>query len=129
MSAARLREAARVLRRHALDARGGKWFSDGPAVKADWSFAPHDVAHCDGSLPSGNALNATYIALMGPRLGIALADWLDAAGADLWAHGPLCSCAGGCPACDDSLWQPHARRALHLADLILGTPTTAKEQP
>lgn len=53
-------------------------------------------------------------------LDLALADWLDTAGSDLWAYGPLCECGSGCMSCDDSIWQPHARRALAVADLILG---------
>lgn len=54
-------------------------------------------------------------------LHLAVADWLDTAGADLWAHGPLCGCARGCHDCDDDMWQPHVRRALAVADAYLGT--------
>jgi hypothetical protein len=50
---------------------------------------------------------------------LAVADWLDTAGADLWAHGPL-HCAEGCMECDDDLWMPHVRRALDVARAILG---------
>lgn len=60
-----------------------------------------------------------YLDTVSPAVGLALADWLDTAGADLWAHGPL-HCAEGCHDCDDDLWMPHARRALTLARLILG---------
>lgn len=49
-----------------------------------------------------------------------VADWLDIAGADLWAHGPLCECGTGCDACDDNLWEPHARQALLIARHYLG---------
>lgn len=49
-----------------------------------------------------------------------LADWLHTAGADLWAHGPLCECGDVCDACDDSLWQRHVRRALAVARAYLG---------
>lgn len=48
-----------------------------------------------------------------------LAAWLDTAGADLWAHGPL-HCADGCMECDDDLWMPHARAALAVARAYLG---------
>lgn len=48
----------------------------------------------------------------------AMADWLDTAGADLWAHGPLC-CADGCFECDDNLWAPHVRRALAVSRAYL----------
>jgi hypothetical protein len=55
-----------------------------------------------------------------PDAALAVADWLDAAGADLWAHGPLC-CADGCMECDDDLWAPHVRRALAVARAFLGS--------
>lgn len=48
----------------------------------------------------------------------AVADWLDAAGADLWAHGPLC-CEDGCMECDDDPRAPHLRHALRVARLYL----------
>jgi hypothetical protein len=51
---------------------------------------------------------------------LAVADWLDTAGADLWAHGPLCACEDGCDDCDDLLWMPHVRRALTVARTYLG---------
>lgn len=51
----------------------------------------------------------------------AVADWLDTAGADIWAHGPLCECTTGCDACDDNLWEPHARDALTVARAYLGS--------
>jgi hypothetical protein len=50
----------------------------------------------------------------------AVADWLTVAGADIWAHGPLCECGTGCDACDDNLWEPHARAALTVARAYLG---------
>lgn len=55
-----------------------------------------------------------------PDFKLAVADWLDTAGADLWAHGPLCICGTGCDACDDNLWEPHARAALAVAGAVLG---------
>lgn len=51
---------------------------------------------------------------------LSVADWLDTAGADLWAHGPLCECFSGCHDCDDDVWQPHVRRALAVARAYLG---------
>lgn len=53
------------------------------------------------------------------RVAEAVADWLDTAGADLWAHGPLCECGSGCLDCDDDVWQPHVRRALAVARAYL----------
>lgn len=51
----------------------------------------------------------------------AVADSLDTAGADLWAHGPLC-CEGehGCNECDGILWMQHVRRALAVARAYRG---------
>lgn len=49
----------------------------------------------------------------------AVANWLDTAGADLWAYGPLC-CDDGCMECDDDLWRPHVRRAFAVARVYLG---------
>jgi hypothetical protein len=54
------------------------------------------------------------------RRWLSVADWLDTAGADLWAHGPLCECGSGCYDCDNDLWQPHVRRALAVARAYLG---------
>lgn len=48
----------------------------------------------------------------------ALVVWIDIAGADLWAHGPLC-CADGCDECDAALWMPHVRAALRVARGVL----------
>lgn len=52
---------------------------------------------------------------------LAVADWLDTAGADLWAYGPLCECGSGCHECDDAIWQPHVRRALAVARAYIGS--------
>ena len=56
--------------------------------------------------------------MSGAPVALAVAAWLDTAGADLWAHGPLC-CAGGCDECDDFMWQPHVRHALAVAHAYL----------
>ena len=66
---------------------------------------------------------AEHIASWHPAVALAVAGWLDTAGADLWAHGPLCECGSGCLDCDDDLWQPHVRRALAVARAYLGRDT------
>lgn len=65
--------------------------------------------------------DATYITTMHPGVGLALADWLDTAGADEWAHGP--TCAEPCGDCDDDLAAPHIRAAIQIAGLINGDPS------
>ena len=62
--------------------------------------------------------HAQHIASWHPAVALAVADWLAAAGADLWAHG--LHCADGCMECDDDLWAPHVRRALAVARAYLG---------
>src|SRR5690606_26565557 len=117
MTADRLHEAARVLRERfeaatAPDEMHPYGNRALPALPAS--------AHPDEVRALLGGTWGDYYATMHPGVGFALADWLDTAGADLWAHGPLCECGSGCLDCDDLLWQPHARRALALADLILG---------
>ena len=51
-------------------------------------------------------------------LALALADWLDTAGADEWAHGP--HCLTPCDDCDDDPRAPHIRSALAVADAVMG---------
>lgn len=67
--------------------------------------------------------HSAHIALMDPTVGLALADWLDTAGADWWAHGGP-HCDGGCMECDDDLVGPHLRRAMAVARAILREPET-----
>jgi hypothetical protein len=126
MSAAELRKAAETLRELAGAATSGEWCAL-PGASNVWHFPetgdgrPVVVAPGNGS--QGHHVrqeDAAYIAIVHPGVGLALADWLDTAGADLWAHGPLCECGSGCNDCDDSLWEPHVRRALTLARLING---------
>lgn len=107
MSAAELRKAAETLR----------GLAEAVEARESWSFSPGR----DGMVgdPASAALLA-FINTMSPGVGLALADWLDTAGADLWAYGPLCECGSGCNDCDDSLWEPHVRRALAVARLING---------
>ena len=64
--------------------------------------------------------NAEHIASWHPAVALAVAGWLDTAGADIWAHGPLCECGTSCDACDDNPWEPHARAALAVARAYLG---------
>ena len=125
MSAAELRKAAETLRERAENASTG----DGPTLSREWM---HDLTYMsrryevtakdEGSIIASNLdrWTAEFIATMHPGVGLALADWLDTAGADLWAYGPLCECGSGCNDCDDSLWEPHVRRALAVARLING---------
>src|SRR5690606_35131009 len=123
VSADRRREAAKVLLERAEAATQGPW-------EATDSFG-HDagrayVVPCDPEIPTyvsaggspDEDRDAEYIATMHPGVGLALADWLDTVGADEWAHGP--SCLTPCDECDDDPYAPHARRALAIADLILG---------
>jgi hypothetical protein len=73
MSAAELRKAAEKLRRQAQEATEGEWFAVAGSIHTG-TAAPHQViapctTYCD---------DADYIATMHPRVGLALADWLDA---------------------------------------------------
>lgn len=105
MTAERLREAARVLRER-LD-RLEPW--EGDEDTRGW------VDEYGGI---GTSYDMQYIATVHPGVGLALADWLDAAGADEWAHGP--HCLTPCIECDDDPRAPHVRAALAVADQILG---------
>jgi hypothetical protein len=113
-SAAELRKAAATLRERALLASQGPWESDQRRMTV---WADHGDCQVVRSDVDGPDADLDYIATMHPGVGLALADWLDTAGADLWAHGPLC-CAEGCMKCDDDLWMPHVRCALVLARLV-----------
>lgn len=126
MSADKLRQAAKVLRERAESATPGPWEAYrrnhplyGPI------FGLHNIDPVadliDGDVVESQDVAAgdvDYIATMHPGVGLALADWLDTVGADEWAHGP--SCLIPCDECDDDPYAPHARRALAVADLILG---------
>lgn len=67
---------------------------------------------------AGTLRASSRIIVMSPDLALALAKWLDTAGADEWAHGPHCTVA--CDDCDDDPRAPHIRAALVLASLING---------
>ena len=90
------------------------------ADEPDQWFAPEEIVaeFMWGDQPQHGDVeaDARHIAAWSPPVALAVADLLDTAGADLWAYGPLCECGGGCNDCDDSLWQPYARRALVLCD-------------
>lgn len=97
MSAARLREAARVLRERAEAATPGPWMVDGSQVYPTAHGAPLVAATRTHSL--SDTPDAAYIATVDPLVALALADWLDDT-ADMAKY--------------------HARHALAVADAILG---------
>lgn len=113
----RIRAAERVIREHADQAGkpenshpyGDKML---PAATTPEAYAGLMREYLGG--PWGN-----QAALWHPLVALAVADWLHQAAMDVWAHGPMCECGTGCDACDDNLWEPHARAALALADLIV----------
>lgn len=95
MSAERLRAAAQLLRRRSEGATPGKWEAVDDADKnmpgginsAVWADQANLLAAGVGgryvieSLTIGNenhARDSSYIAMMGPVAGLAVADWLDA---------------------------------------------------
>lgn len=128
MSAEILREAAALMRGRAEGATSGPWefrprrgfqtMSDNPATIGFVDTAGYFVMLREGTWATESDMG--YLASWHPAVALAVADWLDTAGADLWAHGPLCECGSGCLDCDDDLWQPHVRRALAVARAYLG---------
>ncbi len=109
MTAARLRQAATVLRERAEAATPGPWRvgaegSEGSRVTPNTGDKRTDmrfIANVNGASQPQDGRNATLIATMDPLVGAALADWLDRTA-------------------DWSTPKPVAARANHLADLILG---------
>lgn len=129
MSSETLRRAASLMRARATDRAvpESPWFveddgGDYNVLAVDPGCPiPFDVAR---NVPAGRAEDdhspvAEHIASWHPDVAIAVADSLDAAGADLWAYGPL-HCEDGCTECDDALWMPPVRRALTVARAYLG---------
>ena len=116
MSADILRRAASLMRERADAATVSPWVANGTRVDADMIKA---VADCYDE-PRASRADAAHIASWHPAVALAVADWLHTAAADIWAHGPLCECGTGCDACDDNLWEPHARDALTVARTYLG---------
>lgn len=120
MTAAYLRETARLIRRRAQAATPGPW-----RVSSDEATRPQVLAGNDRRVAARvgvptetarqwNPADAPHVAAWHPGVALAVADHLDAAGADLFAYGPL-HCADGCHECDDDIWAPHVRRALAVA--------------
>jgi hypothetical protein len=121
MSAAELRQAAETLRERAEAANT----DEARRPYSDPSIAPVSPEEW-GALVGGDYLGGEigdYCATMHPGVGLALADWLDKAGADWFAfgdedhhrpeHEP-------CDYCDDDPYGPHLRSALTIARLING---------
>ena len=120
-----LRDASRRIKELSAAATPGPWFVEEVGDFGDKS----------ASLPIGRWRGLTdnvgfgedfgtaeHVATWDPDVALIVAGWIDKAGADLWAHGPLpCGmCDDGCEDCDDILWAPHVRQALKLAAKILG---------
>lgn len=76
MTAARLREAAKVLRERAKAATPGPWWNGVSLGNVVFSSTglDDDIAVTEGF---GKRADAAYIALVHPLVGLALADWLD----------------------------------------------------
>lgn len=123
----RIRAAERLIRERATVATSGPWefrprrgfesIGHNPATIGFVGTAGYFVMLREGTWATESDM--AYIASWHPAVALAVADWLHTAGADLWAHGPLCECGTGCDACDDNLWEPHARAALALADQVI----------
>lgn len=130
MSAARIREAAKVLRDAAENATPGPWtWVDRYAAEmcgADGAHVLYANSYEDQEDVQASESDAAYIALMSPPVALVLADWLDAeaeAAADRDAH--WARQIRDCPDCFSpgdgegqvELWH---KPALALADTILG---------
>lgn len=73
---------------------------------------------------------AQHIAGWQPGPAALIADWLDQAARDMWAHGFPDCCTDGCDECDDYLLGPHLRYALAFAKAYLtATPAPAPSSP
>ncbi len=122
MSAEVLREAASLMRRRAERVSPGRY-----GFTSKWTTPTtmltrivrkgRVVAEARGS---ESLYDLDHLSYWHPAVTLAVADLLDTAGADLWAHGPLC-CDDGCMDCDDDMWMPHVRRALAVARAYLGS--------
>lgn len=124
MSAETLRRAASLMRERAEAVGEGPWesYSLPDAGPDRWTMTGVGVVgdEMGHRVEAMFRPDAEHIASWHPAVALVVADWLETAGADLWAHGPLCECGSGCHDCDDSLWQPHVRRALAVARAYLG---------
>lgn len=77
MSAARLREAAKVLRERAEAAMPGPWFLDRDGAAG--VYTEPDPTPTSKDIAWSHSLGVeAYIAMMHPPVALALADWLDA---------------------------------------------------
>lgn len=122
MSAARLREAAKVLRERAEAATPGPWVTHPVGARADVRGLPENTSHDyrgnavatagDSEFGACPAKDAHYIATMHPGVGLALADWLEAQGTHVGSY--YCETQCELDGCDET------KTALRLADLILG---------
>lgn len=129
-----IRRAAAMIRERAnLPYAGGnvRWEARGLYVaKTSSSRRVTYPAHAEGGIELWDQadsllcseLVAEYIASWCPAVALAVAAWLDVAGADLWAHGipDGCESCGGCETCDDDPWAGHIRSALTVARAYLG---------
>ena len=120
MSTELLREAAALMRERATAATPGPWSEVGDGELMGCFAVVAGGEDEFNVAPAIIPINAEHIASWHPVVALAVADWLHTAGADLWAHGPLCICTTGCDACDDNLWEPHVRDALAVARAYLG---------
>ena len=134
MSAQRLCEAAKVLRQRAEAATPGPWrameydnYPGDEGVALLGSAATVIGSHMIGYFHVGGQAqmeaDGALAATMHPGVALALADWLDEAGADYFAFGDDEHHAADhepCDECDSDPRAPHLRRALRVADLILG---------
>lgn len=115
MSAARIREAAKVLRDAAESATPGPWVVDYAEDVVSTATEQHPwIAH--PYKHSETEANAAYIALMAPPVALALADWLDDIEV-LWSSAESMHDADGDPLTFGESIDSHA---LALANTILG---------
>ena len=105
MSAARLRQAAALLQERA---------------EVETILRDGDPYYEVTYMPDGTPITemGAFERVLTPGVALALAAWLDVAGADEWAHGP--HCLTPCDDCDDDPRASHIRSALAVADAILG---------
>jgi hypothetical protein len=73
MSAAELRQAAETLRERVKAATDGPWNVGASGFMARVVYGPEESLFGE----AGKAEDATYIAIMHPGVGLALANWLD----------------------------------------------------
>ena len=121
-----VRRAANQMRELADQASPGPWSEYAyPVETATGEGGEEVVRDPDGFdlafMTSDQFDNCSHIAKWDPVTALAVADSLDDAAADLWAHGlpDGCTTCGGCDDCDDLLYAVHVRRALAVARAFL----------